>query len=193
MDMWDNQKVRLYVIVEKAALAGVLEGVCRKYDINLLAAKGYPSVSVIYEMATEHIATAIEHGQECVILHMGDHDPSGIDMTRDLQDRFNMFLGDDSDRCVIERIALNMDQIRQYRPPPNPAKVTDSRFADYEDKFGSKSWELDALKPQQLVELVEKNANMLIDDDAWEERLQEIEHRRKALKKTANEYEEQEL
>lgn len=181
MDMWDNQTSRVFLIVEKAALAGILENVCWRYDISMMAARGYPSVSILYELAKEHMVPAMENGQHPVILHLGDHDPSGIDMTRDLRERLALFC--DSEEFELERIALNMDQIRQYQPPPNPAKMTDSRSGDYVKIFGRASWELDALTPRQLIELVENKVSPWIDDEAWKERKDLIESKRRALAK----------
>ncbi len=190
MDMWDNQGERIFVIVEKAALAGVLGGVCKEYDVPLLAARGYPSVSIVREMALEHIIPAIEAGQFVTLLHMGDHDPSGIDMTRDLKDRFAMFLGEDlMDDFSLERIALEMSQIEEKNPPPNPAKTTDSRFNEYRKRFGDESWELDALEPSYLVNLVSTEFNKRIDDDQWAIKKAEIDAWRKKLKVTADAYE----
>lgn len=188
MDMWDNQLTRTFVIVEKAALAGVLEGVCRQYDVPLLAARGYPSVSIVRQMALDYLQPAIERGQTVRILHLGDHDPSGIDMTRDLTDRLEMFLGDDSARLDLSRIALNMDQVRRYNPPPNPAKQTDARFQTYAAKHGNKSWELDALEPAQLVRLVTDEIHSVLDDDRWDERQAEIDRVKSELKATTKDY-----
>lgn len=186
MDMWENQANRVFIVVEKAALAGVLEGVSHAYDVPLLAARGYPSVSILREMALENLAPAIEQSQTVTLLHLGDHDPSGIDMTRDLSERFDLFLdGRDID---LQRIALNMEQVEEKNPPPNPAKTTDSRFADYQRKFGSESWELDALEPRYLVQLVTERITALIDGDAWDERQEEIDTIRAKLKRTAAAY-----
>ncbi len=154
MDLWENQPQRVFVIVEKAALVGVLGGVCEEYDVPLLAARGYPSVSIMRELALNHIQPAIALGQAVTVLHLGDHDPSGIDMTRDLTDRLSMFLPLGGVGCELKRIALTMEQIEALNPPPNPAKTTDSRFASYLREYGNESWELDALEPSQLVELV---------------------------------------
>ena len=82
MDMWVDQPCRIYCIVEKEALAGVLQRVCSKYDIPLLAARGYPSASVLREFAKAELMSST---QRILILHLGDHDPSGIDMSRDLR------------------------------------------------------------------------------------------------------------
>ena len=169
MDMWHDQPCRLFCIVEKEALAGVLDRVCRKYDIPLLPARGYPSASVLREFAK---AELLNPRQRILILHLGDHDPSGIDMTRDLTERLRLL----SRRNPFEliRIALTMDQIEDQEPPPNPAKTTDSRFADYQMLYGDESWELDALRPQFLSRLVEEHISEVIDRQRWIARETEI-------------------
>lgn len=168
MDMWRDQDTRVYLIVEKEALAGVFESVCHEYDVPMLAARGYPSVSVLYSFIKAEGLHEIEHK----ILHFGDHDPSGIDMTRDLQDRLSLLAYSD---VTITRVALNMDQIEQFKPPPNPAKMTDSRFADYRDKFGESSWELDALNPTTLQALATDWIQGHIDTDRWAAKQAEIQ------------------
>ena len=105
-----------------------------------------------------------EQGQTPVIFHLGDHDPSGIDMTRDNVDRLELFA---ESPIQVERLALNIDQIRKHRPPPNPAKMTDSRFAGYVKIHGKQSWELDALEPQMIADLVRSSIRAIIDEDAW--------------------------
>lgn len=187
MDMWINQPVRVFCVVEKAALAGVLGGVCRKLDIPLLAARGYPSVSIVRDMVREHILPAIHAGQNAVLLHLGDHDPSGKDMTRDLEERIAMFLEGEG-HCEVNRQALNIDQVRRLKPPPNPAKITDSRAKAYIREFGAESWELDALKPQYLVKLVDDEVSALVDDDAWAEREAEVEDIRERLQASADSF-----
>jgi hypothetical protein len=186
MDQWVGQSHRVFVIVEKAALAGVLSGVCHKWDVPLLAARGYPSVSVVRELALDYLQPALMDGQTPVVLHLGDHDPSGIDMTRDLDERLELFMEEPVD---LKRIALTISQIKAKKPPPNPAKTTDSRFKDYREKFGDESWELDALEPSFLVNLVEGHVKKLIDDQkAWDERTAEIEDVRNKLVNTAKKF-----
>ena len=164
IDMWSNQPERVEVWIEKEALVGVISDVCRRHDVPYFACRGYVSQSEQWRAAQrtrEHPTT---------ILHLGDHDPSGMDMTRDNQDRLNTFnrLG----HCVphVKRIALNMDQIEEYSPPPNPAKMTDSRFASYITEYGASSWELDALEPRMMVNLIENHILNLRDEDLWDER-----------------------
>jgi hypothetical protein len=99
------------------------------------------------------------------VIHLGDHDPSGIDMTRDNTDRLAMFAREEVE---VRRIALNMAQIIEYEPPPNPAKETDSRAEGYIAKYGAKSWELDALDPKVIDTLIENEIRDFIDEDRWE-------------------------
>lgn len=176
-DFWVGQSSRVFVVVEKEALAGVLDPVCRRYDVPLLAARGYPSSTVVREVVVDEFMG----GQSIVVLHLGDHDPSGIDMSRDLRERFELFGNGDLD-LDFRRIALNMDQVEKLRPPENPAKVTDSRFRDYVLRFGASSWELDALTPTYLAELVEGEIRKhILNASAWQERGGRIERTRAGL------------
>jgi hypothetical protein len=74
----------------------------------------------------------------------------------------------------MRRIALTMEQVDEEQPPPNPAKTTDSRFADYRRKYGDESWELDALNPAYLTELVTMHVDDEIDARKWRAREEEI-------------------
>ncbi|MEQ9905039.1 hypothetical protein [Pectobacterium aroidearum] len=186
-DLWSNQSQRIFVIIEKEALVGVLESLCNRYDIPLLAARGYPSGSVLYDFAQSHLIPATRKRQRCHILHLGDHDPSGIDMTRDLTDRLDMFTYT-SALVSLERIALNMSQVEEINPPENPAKTTDSRFAQYIKKYGRSSWELDALQPRYLNQLVEEKISDRIDWDDWAKKESEINSRRSALQDVADRF-----
>lgn len=192
MDMWVNQPERVFVIVEKAALAGVLEGVCREFDVPLLAARGYPSVSVVRELVLDHIQPAMQNEQTPIVLHLGDHDPSGIDMTRDLTERIELFAESAYFHVApdVRRIALTMSQIDVKNPPPNPAKTTDARFSDYQKKYGSESWELDALEPAYLVELVRRHIASVIDQSAWAARSADVEDVRAKLIDSAAQFEQ---
>ena len=165
MDHWIDQETRVFVIVEKEALVGVLEPTCNDLDVPLLAARGYPSGTVLREFVESDVQPALDEGKNVVILHLGDHDPSGIDMSRDLQERISLFA---DEQIELKRIALNMDQIKRLKPPENPAKVTDSRFEAYMKAHGTKSWELDALSPTFLANLLRTEIEYYIDQTEWE-------------------------
>ncbi|HIH2748230.1 TPA: hypothetical protein ACYLN4_003996 [Burkholderia lata] len=181
-DLWIGQSRRVFVIVEKEALVGVLERVCHRYDTPLLAARGYPSSTVLREFALSDIIPSMREGQRGLILHLGDHDPSGIDMTRDLLERLRMFGGHSFE---LKRIALNMAQVEELNPPENPAKSTDARFKSYLDQYGESSWELDALPPQYLDQLVSSHIDAVIDHGAWSVNKQIISDAKKMIGKAS--------
>lgn len=118
-------------------------------------------------------------GKGTVVLHLGDHDPSGIDMTRDIQDRLRGFRA----RTTVKRLALNMAQVDQYQPPPNPAKMSDSRAEGYVDNYGEDSWELDALDPAVLNQVILDAVDPFLDMDAWNAATEDVERERTALRK----------
>lgn len=163
IDKWATQPTRVEVWIEKEALAGVFARICSELDVPYFACRGYTSQSEMWT-ASERLKKYKRKGQRIEILHFGDHDPSGIDMTRDIIDRLNETFGV---RMYLTRLALNMDQVRKYKPPPNPAKETDSRFDGYLTQFGSKSWELDALEPKVFTELVRSTILDVRDESAW--------------------------
>lgn len=193
-DLWADQDTRVEVWVEKEALAGVVERVARRWDCAYFSCRGYVSQSEQWA-AGQRIGDYLIGGQNVVILHLGDHDPSGIDMTRDITDRIRTFLRGDRvraalddghdpdtehgmeiitesmmdslDRFEVRRIALNWDQVEEYEPPPNPAKLTDSRARGYVDEFGYESWELDALDPRTLDELINDHIDLIVDHDRF--------------------------
>lgn len=182
MDLWESQPTRVFIIIEKEALFGVFDRIARQYDIPLLAARGYPSGSVLHEFVHDRIIPFAD--QSITILHFGDHDPSGIDMTRDLTSRIDTFCQGEADFDLI-RCALNMDQVEELNPPRNPAKTTDSRFDKYAEMFGDSSWELDALPPSYLNNLVTEHVDGLIDAEAWDARREEIDEIKIRLREVA--------
>lgn len=182
VDMWHGQPNRVEVWIEKDALAGVFERACRRFDVPYLSCRGYTSQSEMWA-AAQRLRRYIKAGQTPVVLHFGDHDPSGIDMTRDIRDRLSLFAGG---HVELRRLALNMDQVDEYGPPPNPAKTTDSRFAGYIQEYGDESWELDALEPAVLDGLVAHELRTLIEPDAWKERAELAARGRRELAQIAD-------
>jgi hypothetical protein len=128
----------------------------------------------------------VQAGQTPVILHLGDHDPSGIDMSRDIEERVGLFMDGTGDSLQFERIALNMDQVTQYEPPPNPAKATDARYQKYVDLHGDECWELDALEPSILDALIEEKILGYRDQTAWDDALAEQGNGREQLRRVAS-------
>ncbi|KKN69146.1 hypothetical protein LCGC14_0444350 [marine sediment metagenome] len=164
IDKWAEQPYHIEVWIEKDALIGVIQRICNELRINYFSCRGYTSLSAMWR-AARRLRGHENDWKETVILHLGDHDPSGLDMTRDIQDRLKTF-GSEVD---VRRIALNMDQIDEYNPPPNPAKLSDSRAGEYVPKYGYDSWELDALEPEAMEDLIESAVLELRNGKLWDE------------------------
>jgi hypothetical protein len=176
-DLWIGQPHRVQVWVEKDALTGVIDAVCKEYRVPYIACRGYTSQSMAYNAGKE-FSRMIRRGIKPIVLHLGDHDPSGIDMTRDNEERLALFAGDS---VTVKRLALNFNQVQQYNPPPNPAKDSDSRSPAYKEKYGEESWELDALNPRVIASLIRDEVKSLLDTDAWSQTLKKEESNRQVL------------
>jgi hypothetical protein len=246
VDRQKDQPNHVELWTEKDALSGILRRSTEKYHIQLVVNKGYTSSSAIYR-AYQRILNRIWEGQKVTILYFGDHDPSGLDMVRDIRERLLFFLsrGDglrkrrtanrdsildvaiewgkenlpslaklvefydmplrvynklgkegseltpterkefssavlrayiDHEKLLdIKAIGLTMEQINTYDLPPNPTKMTDSRAEGYIQKFGKICWEVDALDPEQLTDIVETNIEEILDMDLFDENLQREE------------------
>lgn len=172
--LWEGQANRVEVWVEKDALVDVVGRAANPLRTPFFSCRGYTSASEVWAAARRLEGYLDEDGvEQVVILHLGDHDPSGIDMTRDIRDRLTTFLdgdGYDSGLLEVRRIALNMPQIDEYKPPPNPAKISDSRAGAYIARYGPSSWELDALEPTVLRNLITDTIAPLIDREMWKAR-----------------------
>ena len=163
-DLWAGQPYRPEVWIEKDALLGVIEGVCDEFRVPYFAHRGNNSQTLHYQ-AGKRFAKFLDQGLIPVVLHLADHDPKGIDMTRDNRERLALYA---RDNIEVHRIALNMDQVRQYAPPPNFAKEDDTLFGAYVERFGTEEcWELDALSPTAIADLVRAEIEALIQWPKW--------------------------
>ncbi len=187
-DRWGNQAWRPEVWIEKDALIGVIANICSEYDVPYFSCRGYSSQSAMWEAGHNRLRKNYHANQATLIIHLADHDPSGIDMTRDIDERLELFAG--WGKHDVQRIALNINQVHKFNPPPNPAKITDSRAKAYIAEFGSDSWELDALDPNVLIGLIQSTLDNIIDPDKWDEIEQRIAEHKKTLQAIADNYEE---
>ncbi len=184
IDKWANQPVRPEVWIEKDALTGVIQPTCSKLDVDYFSCRGYSSDSEMWRAGHYRIKYRREHkNQETVIIHLADHDPSGVDMTRDVRERLTMFSGEP---VQVIRVALNKNQIREFNPPPNPAKITDSRASAYIKKHGRSSWELDALNPTTLASIIKKEVGKHRNDDLWKVKVEEESSGKERLREMMN-------
>jgi hypothetical protein len=175
-DIWQDQINRPEVWIEKAALLGVVAPICDEYRVPYFAHIGNNSQSEQYK-AGQRFAELFDQGLIPVVLHLADHDPNGIDMTRDNLERLELYARREVE---VRRIALNIDQVRRYAPPPNFAKEADTRYAAYVEQFGEECWELDALSPTVIADLIRTEIEAMIDASTWRKR-EAAEQRNRAL------------
>ena len=179
-DLWASQPYRPEVWIEKDALIGVIEGASEEFRAPYFSCRGNVSESEMYA-AGKRFAGYLEQGQVPVVLHLGDHDPNGLDMTRDIRARLAMFARQEIE---VRRLALNLDQTAGL--PPNFAKEKDSRHPAYVKQFGPHCWELDALAPDVISSVVRAELEGLIDANAWAEAIADEDANRAVLIKASD-------
>ena len=176
-DLWEKQDVHVEIWLEKEALAGVLVEITEKYDVPLMVTRGYPSITFLHTAAQE----IDEIGKPAYLYYFGDYDPSGVDISRQVNKRINEF-------CFtpinFERVAVTREQIGLLNLPTRPTKKTDSRAKNFHDE----SVEVDAIEPNTLRAMVEDCITQHIDGDEYE-RLMVIEKQeRESLKAIASNF-----
>ena len=163
LNRWENQPYYPEVLIEKKALEGVFHKTCLRNGVALGACKGYPSLTFLHDMSLRIIA-ATDKGKQPIILYFGDYDPSGEDIPRALRENL-ISLGCDED-LEVRRICLNEDQVLAWGLPPAPTKDTDSRSAHWN---GLGQVELDAVKPEKLMSLLQGAIDEIFDEDLHDE------------------------
>lgn len=181
-DKWADQDNYVEVWVEKDALVGIVGQVCGELDVPFFSCRGYVSQSEMWAAAQR--LEEFAESKYIHIIHLGDHDPSGKDMSRDIVDRLALFGVD----VQFERIALNYDQIEEYSPPPNPTKLSDSRATGYINEFGYECWELDALRPDVIDSLIRDKVTSLCDVELLAEAREREEIAKRTLKAVARDW-----
>lgn len=184
LDKWEGQPHYVEVWVEKDALVDIVGQVCSRLDVPYFSCRGYTSQSEMWTAARRFIRQ--DDRESRTIIHFGDHDPSGIDMSRDIQERLELFGAD----VYVKRVALTMDQIQLYNPPPNPAKITDSRASKYIEEYGTESWELDALEPKVISDLIKNEITAIRDDEIYQAVCEKESKEKEELQMLCNRYDE---
>lgn len=177
---WADQLYYAELWVEKAALAGVLEPLSAEAHVTLMVNRGYSSASAMYESAGR-FRRAQRAGKRLRLFYLGDFDPSGEDMVRDVSERLETFRVN----VRVEKIALTEEQIEQYRPPPNPAKMSDSRAPAFVARYGASSYEVDALPPNVLAQIVRDALDSVIDREKMDAVIEREEEGKTKLREAA--------
>lgn len=173
---WQDKYIEVWV--EKDALSWVLRRVTKKYHINLMVNRWYSSCTAMYDAHNR----MSERGNN-YILYVGDHDPSGLDMIRDVKERLATFGRD----VNVIHVGITQEQIAEFNPPPNPAKFSDPRAARYIEKFWRTSREVDALPPEYLINHLSWIIDSLIDQEQYQHMLKVEKEWKLKLLNIANE------
>jgi hypothetical protein len=196
MPMWSNQSKIVECWVEKDALAALFESVCNNFRVITFPSRGYSSFTKIMEAIADRFIAKLQRGQQIIILHFSDHDPSGLDMSTDLLTRIREYLPKEVDQHTVEverfsserpffeiiRCALTIDQVRQFSLASNPTKSADPRARDYVAQYGNECWELDALPPDELQNIIRRSIQQYIDTNLWNQRVQDINEAKTSLR-----------
>jgi len=183
---WENQPYYPEVFIEKKALEGVFYKPCLRHGVALGACKGYPSLTFLHD-AANRFNDAVYQGKQPVILYFGDYDPSGEDIPRALAENIRD-LG--CEEIEVRRICLMEEQVLAWHLPPAPTKLTDSRTANWD---GLGQVELDAVRPEKLISLLDDAISDIFNEDLHDELLAVEREEREKFRTEMKRYVEEEL
>ncbi len=176
VNAWGEQPVCPEVWIEKEALSRVIFPVCQKYNVNLIVGRGYSSYT--------QVAKALDRfpeGEKVRVLYLGDHDPSGMHIQEKLASRLEEYAEAKGRALDIEvrRIALTFEQTQKLHLPPSKMKKLGQKSGVYRKLYGDEVWELDALEPAYLLQLVEDAIQACMDKERWGANRERLERFRK--------------
>jgi len=175
---WDDLGIHIEVWLEKDALTNFIKTVTSKYYITLAPHRGYSSWSYIYDGA-QRLREASAEGKKCIVISLGDHDASGIDIYEHLQTAIDYFKID----AELKRIALTYEQTQNYNLPSSPLKKADPRAKKYRKLYKDKVWEIDALEPRTLLKILEDEIKTYIRWKMWDAVIEENEEAKRETKR----------
>jgi hypothetical protein len=165
LDYWKWQHHAPLVLIEKDALIGVIENVCDELRLPYMGLKGFNSTTKNREFS-ETLKDQIEDGRAPIVFHLGDHDPAGLAATESLRNDLELMA---RQPVEVVRLALNKDQVEGI--PANVLKdedeIKDARYPKYLAEHGPEMWELDALEPSVIGELIREAVTDITDEDYW--------------------------
>ena len=173
MDFWSRLPAYVHVFVEKDAMAGVLAPVTEEYDVSLSVVRGFVSVSFAYEIG--ELWSRIE--KPIFAYYLGDHDPSGLDLERDLREklgRYCLLTEVGTPRFLWKRLAVVPEDFSAFDLFPLTPKQTDSRTRWFLDQGHEECAELDAIPAGTLRDRLRAAIESHIPRREWK-RLQQIE------------------
>ncbi len=240
LDKRRGQKTYVELWTEKDAISNILKGALKNFTITLGVNKGFTSSTSIHNAYERFVEEMLER-KKVVLLYFGDHDPSGLDMVRDIKARLELMISqgdnreelielyEDDEDCDVYRlmeihgledeyddaladensgnkweyikalavvrelfevkhIGLTKEQIEQFNLPPNPAKLTDPRAKNYVMEHGNISWEVDALQPEDLKDIIQEELEQVIDMEQYDVIVKQEQQEREQLFEIAQKF-----
>src|SRR5215469_1951142 len=171
-DYWQDQPHYVEIWCEKDAVTGSIEPVMKEYGINIEAIRGFNSTTNIHA-AAERLLLQKKDGKQITIFYLGDWDPSGKDIQRDLADHLSDWVLRGSqpwirlDAEIVKRVAIFQEDIKKFNLPPLRVKDKDPRSRGFKRQYGNEAVELDALPPTELRRRLQQAIHRVIDREAW--------------------------
>jgi hypothetical protein len=173
-DLWQTQPHTVEVWCEKGTIRGVIEPALDRLGVGFRVFHGFTSATSAWNVSNRGI-----DDRPLVALYIGDWDPSGMCMSEhDLPARIKEYGGD---HIELRRIALTADQTPALTSFSVESKTRDTRYKWFKENYGDQCWELDAMDPRQLRDLVEAEISALIDRTLWEQQEALEERERKSV------------
>jgi len=194
-DVWDTQPTRIEVWIEKNALTGVISPITGLNRIDYFPTIGYSSITALKDAASRFKwynrrggLGGPDNPQKVLVLYLSDHDPEGFQMVEKTEEIMAIMGVEDIE---VRRIGLTIDQVREFNPPPSFAKETSSRYDAYVLKQGTdQAWELDALEPEVIQQLIQTEIDLERDEEIWEARMEAEEESKNRMEEISNRYRE---
>jgi hypothetical protein len=171
-DNWQDQPHHVEVWSEKSTIIGAIRPLAERWGITLRVSHGFGSAGMEQQIGSDFESL----DKPISVFYLGDHDPSGHAIERDIHRRVETASGLS---FTMKRLAIAGPDIQAFNLPPQKIKASDSRAAGFRREFGSNAAtvELDALPAAELRRRVEQAVKGLIDFDKWnrQEAVQEME------------------
>ena len=173
-DFWNQQPARVEVWSEKGTIRGVLAPVLDRYGVGFRVMHGFGSATVVNGVAQD------QDGRPLIVLYVGDFDPSGLYMSaHDLPDRLDRYGGD---HVQLKRVTLRREHLDGLPSFAASDKKADPRHKWFVENYGTRCWELDALDPNRLRDLIDDAILLEIEPTAWERCAEVEEAEKKSLR-----------
>ena len=169
--LWRDADTYAEVWLEKDALAGVIYPITDTYDVPLMVARGYASLSFLHSAAVHINALDVP----TYVYHLGDFDPSGVNAGEKIEETLRELAP--NAEIYFDRLAVTPEQIAAWDLPTRPTKQTDSRSK----RFGAISVELDAIPPDYLRSIVQRAIEQHLPPDQFDALKIAEESERKAI------------